>query len=149
MQVIFNDANSHTLSEPVAIALGTFDGIHRGHQSLIHCLNKIKYKHKCAAMVYTFKQHPLNFLLPDNRPPQLMNLNKKILEFHRLGVDMLVLNNFDENFAHTPPEAFIYNLLLARYNVRCLVVGYNYRFGYQAKGDVRLLKESEPKRVLM
>jgi riboflavin kinase/FMN adenylyltransferase len=140
MQVIFNDANSHTLSEPVAIALGTFDGIHRGHKSLIHCLNKIKYKHKCAAMVYTFKQHPLNFLLPDNRPPQLMNLNKKILEFHRLGVDMLVLNNFDENFAHTPPEAFIYNLLLARYNVRCLVVGYNYRFGYQAKGDVRLLK---------
>ena len=73
MQVIFNDTLSHTLSEPVAIALGTFDGIHRGHQSLIHCLNKIKYKHKCAAMVYTFKQHPLNFYcritgLPVNEP---------------------------------------------------------------------------------
>jgi riboflavin kinase/FMN adenylyltransferase len=119
---------------------------------LIHCLNKIKYKHKCAAMVYTFKQHPLNFLLPDNRPPQLMNLNKKILEFHRLGVDMLVLNNFDENFAHTPPEAFI-DTIYCLPDIRCslcLVVGYNYRFGYQAKGDVRLLKKNRNlKRVLM
>ncbi|NLX69371.1 MAG: bifunctional riboflavin kinase/FAD synthetase [Clostridiales bacterium] len=141
MQVIFNDTLSHTYRMPVAIALGTFDGIHKGHQSLIHCLNRLKDKHKCAAMVYTFKQHPLKFLLPDNQPSQIMNLNKKILEFHRLGIDLLVLNNFDGNFANTSPEDFINNFLLDKYDVRYVVVGYNYRFGHQARGDVELLKK--------
>ncbi|NLO81921.1 MAG: bifunctional riboflavin kinase/FAD synthetase [Clostridiales bacterium] len=141
MQVIFNNANSHRLNEPVAVALGTFDGLHKGHQALIHCLNEIKYRYKCSAMVYTFERHPLNFLLPDNPPPQIMNLNKKILEFHRLGVDLLVLNNFDENFARTTPRDFVDKLLLYKYDIRYVVVGYNYRFGYKAEGDVQLLQK--------
>lgn len=141
MQVIFNDKGDHTLRQPVAMALGTFDGIHKGHQALIGRLKEIKRRYGYTTMVYTFKQHPLSCLSPREAPPQVMNLNKKILEFHRMGVDILVLNNFDEEFAHTTPHEFIRRYLLEKYDVRFIVVGYNYRFGYNGSGDARLLTQ--------
>lgn len=141
MQVIFNEKGDHSLMQPVAVALGTFDGIHKGHQALIGRLKDIKRRYGCTTMVYTFKQHPLSCLSPHKAPPQVMNLNKKILEFHRMGVDMLVLNNFDEGFARTASREFIRRYLLEKYDVRFIVVGYNYRFGHNGSGDTRLLTE--------
>ncbi|MDN5276779.1 MAG: riboflavin kinase / adenylyltransferase [Clostridiales bacterium] len=139
MQVIFNEKGDHSLGYPVAIALGMFDGIHKGHKALIRRLKGIKRRYGYTAMVYTFKQHPLSCLPPRKAPPQIMNLNKKILEFHRMGVDILVLNNFDEGFAHTAPREFIQRYLLEKYDVRFIVVGYNYRFGHNGSGDTQLL----------
>ncbi len=139
MQVIFNEKGDHSLMQPVAMALGTFDGIHKGHQALIGRLKEIKRRYGYTIMVYTFKQHPLSCLPPRKAPPQVMNLNKKILEFHRMGVDILVLNNFDDEFARTTPQEFIRKHLLEKYDVRFIVVGYNYRFGYNGSGDTQLL----------
>ncbi len=139
MQVIFNEKGDHSLGHPVAIALGMFDGIHKGHQALIGRLKEIKRRYGYTTMVYTFKQHPLSCLPPRKAPPQIMNLNKKILEFHRMGMDILVLNNFDEGFARTAPREFIQRFLLEKYDVRYIVVGYNYRFGYKGSGDAHLL----------
>ncbi|MCM8901168.1 bifunctional riboflavin kinase/FAD synthetase [Caldicoprobacter algeriensis] len=139
MQVIFNEKSDHSLGYPVAIALGMFDGIHKGHKALIRRLKEIKRRYGYTAMVYTFKQHPLSCLPPRKAPPQIMNLNKKILEFHRMGVDILVLNNFDEGFARTAPREFIQRYLLEKYDVRFIVVGYNYRFGHNGSGDAQLL----------
>lgn len=139
MRVIFNEKNDYSLKCPVAIALGMFDGIHKGHQALIRHLKEIKRRYGYTSMVYTFKQHPLSCLAPLKAPPQIMNLNKKILEFSRMGVDILVLNNFDEEFAHTTPQDFIQRFLLQKYDIRFIVVGYNYRFGYNGSGDTQLL----------
>jgi riboflavin kinase/FMN adenylyltransferase len=141
MRVIFNENKEHTVDTPVAIALGTFDGIHRGHQILIEQLKKIQKQYRCITMVYTFQQHPLNCLAPDKAPPQIMNLNKKILEFHRLGIDCLILNKFDNGFASTSPKDFIESFLLGKYNVRFVVSGYDYRFGFQRAGDSKLLEQ--------
>ncbi|MFO7295172.1 MAG: bifunctional riboflavin kinase/FAD synthetase [Caldicoprobacter sp.] len=141
MQVIFNEKDDHSLRHPVVLALGTFDGIHKGHQALIRRLIELKRRYGYTTMVYTFKRHPLGCLPPYKAPPQIMNLNKKILEFHRMGIDILVLNDFNEDFARTAPREFIQQHLLEKYDVRFIVVGYNYRFGHNGSGDTQLLMQ--------
>jgi len=145
MRVIFNYKQYHNMKKPVAIALGTFDGMHIGHQELMKQLQKIKLDDKCATMVYTFLEHPLSKLNPDNTPSQIMSIHEKVLYFNRIGIDWLILNPFDIEFAKTSPKAFIEDLLLKKYDVRAIVVGYNFRFGSGAKGDIDFLKNMSEK----
>jgi riboflavin kinase/FMN adenylyltransferase len=147
MQVIFNYDRNHGTSRPCAIALGTFDGIHQGHRQLIAELKRHKELYGCQTIVYTFLNHPLQILAPDKAPPRLMLLGEKILEFNRLGIDMLVLNSFDDFFLHQTPRVFM-DQLYAKYNVKALVVGYNYRFGYKGTGDKAFLEAEAEERGL-
>lgn len=141
MRVIFNYKRYHKMKQPVAIALGTFDGMHRGHRELISQLYKLKLKNGYDIMVYTFLEHPLNRLNPDKAPPQIMTIYEKMLFFNRTNIDWLVLNPFDAEFATMSPKSFIEDFLLSRYNVQAIVVGYNFRFGFQREGDVQFLKD--------
>jgi riboflavin kinase/FMN adenylyltransferase len=147
MQVIFNYDKNHGTSKPCAIALGTFDGIHLGHRQLISELKQQKKLHGFQAIVYTFLAHPLQVLAPEKAPSRLMLLGEKIREFSGLGVDSLVLNSFDEFFMHQTPRVFM-DQLYEKYNVRALVVGYNFRFGYKGMGDISFLEAEAEKRGL-
>jgi len=140
MRVVFNYKRYHTMEQPVAIALGTFDGVHKGHRELMSQLYKLKLKYGYATMVYTFLEHPLSRLDPSKAPPQIMTIYEKILFLDKIGIDWLILNPFDAEFASTTPESFIEDFLLNHYNVQAIIVGYNFRFGSGGKGDVEFLK---------
>lgn len=139
MKVIFNYSNNFKEEKPSVIALGTFDGIHTGHLQLINKILHYK-KNGYKTIVYTFIKHPLHSISPDAVPLQIMTLKEKILNFSFLNIDMLVLNWFNNDFMHLTPEEFILNLT-SKINVKAIVVGYNYRFGFKGSGDIHLLKK--------
>ena len=139
MRVIFNYDRSYRTSLPSAIALGTFDGIHLGHRQLINELLDKKKTYGYQTIVYTFLNHPLQVLKPETAPPQIMLVKEKIKEFSDLGIDVLVLNQFDESLLRQSPGEFL-NQLTHNLNVKSLIVGFNYRFGYRGEGDCAFLE---------
>lgn len=140
MQVIFNYDRNYSTSLPSAIALGTFDGIHMGHRQLIHELLRKKRQFGYQTIVYTFLNHPLQILAPEKEPLRIMMLKEKVKGFSKLGIDILILNSFDDFFLHQTPRAFL-DHLYEKIPVKSFVVGFNFRFGYKGAGDIHYLKK--------
>ncbi len=134
MKVIFNYKRNYKTNLPSAIALGTFDGIHLAHRKLIDELQDKKERYGYQSIVYTFINHPLSLLRPEMEPPQIMKLGERIVEFSKLGIDVLVLNAFDSFFSHQSPDAFL-SQLSSNFNIKSLVVGFDYRFGHKGAGN--------------
>lgn len=141
MNVIFNKDWNHTIDDRVAIALGSFDGIHKGHRQLIHFLNKIKREKNCKIMIYTFREHPMTIISPDNVPLRITDNKQKTDILEKLGIDFLVFNEFTSAFSRASPQDFIDRYLMQKYNIDTIVVGYNFRFGSKGTGNAETLME--------
>lgn len=111
------------------VAIGTFDGVHRGHREVIDK----------ADTVLTFEPHPLEILHPAAAPKLIMPFEIKRDVIEGLGVSELVVIPFDRDFASIEPERFAEEILVERLGARKVSVGENFRFGAKAKGDPDLL----------
>jgi riboflavin kinase / FMN adenylyltransferase len=121
------------------IALGSFDGLHLGHMSLVNKAIELAKEDGCKSMVYTFKNHPLTVVNKDISPKLLMDNDTKVDILRECGVDVTCLVEFNKEFMKMSPENFVFQIK-TRYNMRGVIVGFNYRFGYKNEGDVALLK---------
>lgn len=121
------------------IALGSFDGLHKGHLELVKKIVSLAQDNNSYSMVYTFRNHPRKIISLNSDIELLMNNSTKIHLLEELGVDEIVLKEFTKDLMKEPPEDFIKNLC-TNYKVKGIVVGFNYRFGYKNKGDLELLK---------
>ena len=122
------------------IALGNFDGVHRGHQAVIGAaLNEAKRRNVRAA-VMTFEPHPRLLFQPNLPPFRLSPLRIKARHIEALGVDFLYCQGFDRAFAAIPAEAFVQDILLKGLGVCHVVVGEDYVFGHKRTGSVALLR---------
>lgn len=115
---------------PRDIAIGTFDGVHRGHQAVIDG----------ADTVLTFHPHPLEVLHPAARPKLIMPFEVKRDVIEGLGVSELVVIPFDERFATVTAEQFIDRILVSQLGATRVSVGENFRFGAKARGDTAMLE---------
>jgi riboflavin kinase/FMN adenylyltransferase len=115
---------------PRNVAIGTFDGVHLGHQAVI----------EGADTVLTFDPHPLEVLHPAATPKLIMPFNVKRDVIEGLGVEELVVIPFDKEFAHRSAEDFIEHVLLEKLDAKQVSVGENFRFGAKAKGDPAMLE---------
>ena len=115
---------------PRNVAIGTFDGVHLGHQAVI----------EGADTVLTFDPHPLEVLHPAATPKLIMPFNVKRDVIEGLGVQELVVIPFDQGFAHRSAEDFIEHVLLEKLDAKQVSVGENFRFGAKAKGDPAMLE---------
>lgn len=88
-----------------AVALGTFDGVHRGHQRLIQRAVEAAHRQGLSAVVSTFDVHPLSVLCPEKAPLLLNDNLQKSEIMAQMGVDALIFNRFTKEFAASPPEA--------------------------------------------
>ncbi|MCC5909847.1 MAG: bifunctional riboflavin kinase/FAD synthetase [Clostridiaceae bacterium] len=122
------------------LALGNFDGIHIGHQKLIMSLLTKGKDRNLESCVYTFMNHTIPVL--KNREPikYITNIDTKIKVFKTLGVDRLFLDTFNREIMSLSPKEFVEEILINTFNCKLAVVGFDYRFGYKAQGDVELLK---------
>jgi riboflavin kinase/FMN adenylyltransferase len=118
---------------PRHVAIGTFDGVHRGHQAVI----------KGADTVLTFDPHPLEIIHPSALPKLIMPFGVKRDVIEGLGVDELVVIPFDQEFAQRSAEEFIEDVLIAKLGAEQVSVGENFRFGAKAKGDPAMLAARE------
>lgn len=125
-----------------AIAIGNFDGVHRGHQALIvrareraEASARQGSPHLAGAMV--FEPHPREFFHPDRLHFRLTTLERKLMLFERYGLDLAVVAAFDERLAGLDADAFIEQVLVAGLGVRHVVIGYDFFFGKGRGGDAR------------
>jgi riboflavin kinase/FMN adenylyltransferase len=118
---------------PRQVAIGTFDGVHRGHQAVI----------EGADTVLTFDPHPLEVIHPSALPKLIMPFNVKRDVIEGLGVRELVVVPFDHEFATLSAEEFIDRVLVERLGAERVAVGENFRFGAKAKGDPAMLAARE------
>lgn len=120
------------------VALGTFDGVHVGHQSIIGRAIALAKAHKLTSVVYTFSNHPLAVVAPEMVPMQIGDNISKADIMSELGVQVLVNVPFTEKLCRQAPEDFLLDLQQSL-NPRYVVTGPNFSFGAKAKGNPRML----------
>lgn len=123
----------------ICIALGTFDGVHKGHQQVIGAAVARARKIGGTSLVFTFSNHPLSVVAPERCPVRLMSNEEKEAVMRDLGVDVLVNIPFTKEVLSIDAEDFI-RMLIEAYKPKFVVVGPNYTFGYKNQGNSELLK---------
>jgi riboflavin kinase/FMN adenylyltransferase len=136
----------HSISElthlrgPIFLAIGVFDGVHLGHQAVISTSTSHAQSAGGTPVVITFDPHPLKVLRPHNAPHLLTATQHKIALIRDLGVEHLLVINFDKKFAATSPENFIEQLITHSRPLREICVGHEWSFGKDRRGNLDLLK---------
>jgi len=124
------------------LAIGVFDGVHRGHQRILSSLLDLASQEDATPVVLTFFPHPRQILQPDAPPALLLPPEKKVALLHRYGVQAVVTIPFTSDFATMPPEEFLEDCLFSsRVALRGICVGKEWRFGAEGKGGFELLSE--------
>ncbi|MBV1818569.1 bifunctional riboflavin kinase/FAD synthetase [Anaerosalibacter bizertensis] len=140
MEMISYDKNER-VKGATAVALGNFDGLHIGHQQLIKTMVHEGKKKELKTSVLLFTTHTKNVINKDKKPNMLTSNNQKIELLESIGVEMIYSMNFNEDIMRLSPKQFVEDILIDKLHVKLVVVGFNYRFGYKAKGDSNYLKE--------
>lgn len=138
--IIIDENVKGEFKEGTYIALGSFDGLHKGHMTLINKVVDEAMADGLKSAVYTFKNHPLTVAKPELAPKLLMDTKQKIHLLKSKGVDITIFVSFTMKYMQTTAEDFIKNLI-SEYNAKGFVVGFNYKYGYQNKGNVDTLRE--------
>lgn len=123
-----------------AIAIGVFDGVHRGHQQVMEDLTALARSRHLVPAALTFDPHPLEFLAPDHAPDLLTTVEQRAELLAECGVEILGVLPFLE-IRDLDPRAFVMEILCLRLRVGAIAVGENFRFGRDRGGDPALLKE--------
>ena len=140
MEIITSLEQLHKFSAPCVVALGTFDGLHRGHLDVIGTA-KQEAEHTGAKLaVFTFSNHPLEWINPAHVPVALVTPAVKLQLLENLGVDVLIDIPFNQLVADLLPQQFLERLSALKYS--CLVVGENFTYGQRGVGNVYTLAAS-------
>ncbi len=124
----------------VSIAIGTFDGVHLGHQQVIRQAVSDARQHEGLSVVVTFDRHPNSIVAPDRVPPQLYSQPQKLRALASLGAEATLVIPFTREFSALPAEDFIRALVAQLTPVQSVCVGSSFVFGRQRSGDVALLQ---------
>ncbi len=124
----------------VAVAIGNFDGVHRGHQEVLREAMGAARAESLPTVVLTFDPHPA-VVLGRTPPPMLTTLPRKAALLARLGIDAVLVKTFDVAFATWTPERFVTELLVGTLGAKLVVVGKNFRFGHKRAGDLAMLEQ--------
>lgn len=123
------------------VAIGKFDGLHLGHQSILRRLVADARADGQLAVVFTFANNPLSFLNPERCPQPLMSRAQRLEAFAAAGVDVCVMVEFDADFAAIPAPEFVTEVLVDQLHARHVIMGSDFRFGHRGAGDGALLRE--------
>lgn len=141
MQTIFGSQNFPNLNAEIVVAIGNFDGVHLGHRHLIGETKKKAQEIGVQTAVYTFDPHPVQVLSPNQCPIMIQTQDQKLSALDLLGVGFCIVEKFTIEFAHQLPETFFEEVIIKRLHARAIVVGYDFTFGLQRKGSIKLLRQ--------
>ncbi len=123
------------------LTIGNYDGVHLGHQKILSAVVKKAAETGGTSMVMTFDPHPVKVIAPDKQIKLLTTTAEKARLLESAGIQVLLLVNFNREFANTPAEDFIEEILVKKLRVREVIVGDHYTFGKQKRGTIDLLKK--------
>lgn len=126
---------------PCALTIGTFDGVHCGHQLLVETLRREASENGLPSVALTFEDMPYKYFNPDGCPNLLTLSKEKIAAFSNLGLDRLLIVPFDESIARQAAADFVREVLIAKLGMQRLVVGPDFALGREREGNVAALRE--------
>lgn len=120
---------SFTPQNKTIVTIGTFDGVHIGHQKILKKITQIANEENYESVVLTFFPHPRMVLQQDNSIKLLNTISEKEKLFKNIGIDHLIIHPFDEEFSKLSAEDFVKKILVDQLNIQKIVIGYDHRFG--------------------
>src|SRR5687767_1041959 len=134
-----DDARPSWLVHPV-LALGNFDGLHRGHQKIIDRVKRGAAEHGGSPMAMTFDPHPPRIVRPDKAPPLLMTKRQRLDELHKAGIRCVAVVRFTRELSQWDPDTFVRTVLVEWLRVSEVWVGANFLFGHERSGNFTTLR---------
>src|SRR5687768_11710047 len=128
------------MSERAVVTVGTFDGVHLGHMMVLNRLIDRARELKQQSVVVTFDQHPLRIVRPEQAPQVLTTQTEKQQILAATDVDIIDFLPFTKELSEYAPERFVREILLERFGMTHLVIGYDHGFGKDRSGDVETLQ---------
>lgn len=141
MQYFASSDEARTRLRAPAVAIGNFDGVHRGHQALFAKARELARAEGGSAVALTFRPHPARFFNPELAPPLITTLSQKLCLFEACGLDAVVDEPFTADFAALPAQEFVRRVLVERLGARHLVVGDSFVFGANRRGNLQTLHQ--------
>ena len=137
---IYNNINEFSSTDNTILTIGTFDGVHLGHQKVLERLTNSAKENNLESTVLTFFPHPRTILNP-NKPLKLINSVKERTELlNRSKVDNLIIHPFDKNFSELDPEKYVVEILVKKLKAKIILIGYDHKFGKNRTADITDLK---------
>jgi riboflavin kinase / FMN adenylyltransferase len=136
---IYHELKRTDRARPLVLAIGFFDGVHRGHREILRALLRMRRPGERTG-VLTFANHPASHLRPGTEPPLITTLEERVTLLAATGIDELYIVPFDAAIATLPAQEFAREVLVDSLDLRALVVGENFRFGTKRLGDVDLAR---------
>lgn len=121
------------------VTIGNFDGVHRGHAEMFRRLASRSAQLGLPSVVVTFEPHPLVFLAPESAPPLITTFEQKAALIAEAGIDYLVVIDFTREFSLIEAESFVRDILCTGLGMRHIIIGHDYAFGRDRKGDFETL----------
>ena len=123
------------------VTIGNFDGVHRGHQKILHRVVELSHSNHALPSVLTFFPHPVRVLRPTAAPSLLSTLDQRLAAFEASGIEAALIVRFDAKLSEMSAEEFARQFLVETMRAESVLVGENFRFGHKQKGDVKLLRD--------
>jgi riboflavin kinase / FMN adenylyltransferase len=141
--LIIQNTHHFRIESPTILTIGTFDGVHLGHQKILQRLLELKQETGLQAVVLTFEPHPRKVLFPLQKDLKLITLiDEKLALLDKYGVDITVVQPFNESFSQLDSHYYIKEVLVKHLHVKHLVIGYDHKFGKNRNGDIQSLKDA-------
>lgn len=144
MKIFKNFDELEKIPHPV-LTIGTFDGVHLGHQKIIQQLNEVATAKGGESVLFTFYPHPRMVLFPDSHGLKLIQTQvEKLDKLERMGMQNVIVHPFTKEFSRLSAVEFVRDFLVNKLNVKTIVIGYDHQFGKNREGSLELLQELAP-----
>mgnify|MGYP001175881382 FL=1 len=138
---IFNNIQSYSSEKESILTIGTFDGVHIGHNKILTRLVEESKKNNLSSLIMTFFPHPRMVLQKSQEIKMIDTIDEKIHLFEKTGVDNLIIQPFDENFSKIRAKEFVEEILVKKLKIKYIIIGYDHRFGKDREASVDDLKK--------
>ncbi len=140
--LVIQNTSDFRIEVPTIVTIGTFDGVHLGHQKILNRIAEIKAQTGLKTLVLTFDPHPRKVLFPEQKDLKLLTSIEERLELlEKNGIDIAVVYPFNADFAQTDSSYYIEQILLKQLHVKYLAIGHDHRFGKNRSGNLNTLMD--------
>lgn len=139
---VYRDLNEWPDLTKSVVTIGSFDGVHTGHQKILNRVTSLAQANETTSVVITFHPHPRSIVYPNDKSLRLLSsLQEKIDLLEKYDVDVMVIVPFTIEFSQISPQEYIEKLLIDKFQPSYIVIGYDHRFGLNRAGDINMLKD--------
>ena len=143
---IFTEIEKIKNCDDCVLTIGSYDGLHRGHQDIIKTLTTTAAAKSKKSALITFDPHPRHVLDNNKKLSLIISMKQKIFLLEKLGIDILLVIPFTKEFSHMTAENFMDNVIMEYFSPSGIVIGYDHHFGYKREGSPEFLQEYANKR---